>query len=89
MFGQMDVKVQIRYRDNYYPAKLTYFPDDISPNSEGWFIRFNEPIKGLTSGQFAAIYDDSELIASGVIDTKHASLSGEEKEELLGITQIS
>ena len=34
---------------------------------EGCYILFDEPQRGITSGQFAAWYNSEELIGSGVI----------------------
>jgi tRNA-specific 2-thiouridylase len=35
--------------------------------SEGLYVVFNEPQRGITPGQFAAWYENDELIGSGVI----------------------
>jgi tRNA-specific 2-thiouridylase len=34
----------------------------------GLYIRFDEPQRGVTAGQFAAWYDGDELVGSGVIE---------------------
>ena len=52
---------RIRYRQELVKASLHYL-------EEGVFIRFNEPMKGVTPGQFAAWYNtNGELLGSGVI----------------------
>jgi tRNA-specific 2-thiouridylase len=35
--------------------------------SEGLYVVFYEPQRGITPGQFAAWYENDELIGSGVI----------------------
>jgi tRNA-uridine 2-sulfurtransferase len=57
-FRQM--KVRIRYRQPLQHAEL-YMKDD------GLYIIFSRKQRGITSGQFAAWYDDDELTGSGVI----------------------
>ncbi len=52
--------VRIRYRQPLQKATLQTTP-------EGGFILFDQPQRGVTPGQFAAWYDDEELIGSGVI----------------------
>ncbi len=52
--------VRIRYRQSLQQATLYNF-------DEGIYIIFNEPQRGVTSGQFAAWYKDDELLGSGVI----------------------
>jgi tRNA-specific 2-thiouridylase len=34
---------------------------------DGAFLLFEEDQRGITSGQFAALYDGEELVGSGVI----------------------
>jgi len=59
--GQSDnYLVRIRYRQPLQKA-LLYQKDD------GIYIVFNEPQRGITSGQFAAWYKKNELLGSGVI----------------------
>ena len=53
--------IRIRYRQPLQKGKLFCKED-------GMFITFAESQRGITSGQFAAWYDDEELIGSGVID---------------------
>lgn len=53
-------KLQIRYRQDQVTAKLIKENNDL-------FIIFDEPMKSIASGQFAAWYDGEELIGSGVI----------------------
>ncbi|HCT93810.1 MAG: tRNA 2-thiouridine(34) synthase MnmA [Bacteroidetes bacterium GWE2_39_28] len=52
--------LRIRYRQPLQKAKLFM-------KSEGLYIVFNEPQRGITPGQFAAWYENDELIGSGVI----------------------
>ena len=52
--------VRIRYRQPLQQATLYR-------RAEGLFIRFDEPQRGITSGQFAAWYAGDELVGSGVI----------------------
>jgi len=52
--------VRIRYRQSLQPAQLFQMTDGI-------YITFDYPQRGITSGQFAAWYDGEELIGSGVI----------------------
>lgn len=52
--------VRIRYRQPLQRARLFR-------REEGIYIIFDEPQRGITSGQFAAWYDGDELIGSGVI----------------------
>lgn len=53
-------QVRIRYRQQLQPATISFKTDKIE-------IRFDEPQRAVTPGQFAAWYDDQELIGSGVI----------------------
>jgi tRNA-uridine 2-sulfurtransferase len=53
-------QVQIRYRQDHVLAKLIKESNDL-------FIIFEEPMKSIASGQFAAWYQGEELIGSGVI----------------------
>lgn len=53
-------KVRIRYRQPLQDATL-YRTD------EGLYIIFDTPQRGITAGQFAAWYDNEELVGSGVI----------------------
>ncbi len=55
-----DYLVRIRYRQPLQRARLFR-------REEGIYIIFDEPQRGITSGQFAAWYDGDELIGSGVI----------------------
>ncbi|MBQ2842766.1 MAG: tRNA 2-thiouridine(34) synthase MnmA [Alistipes sp.] len=52
--------VRIRYRQPLQQATLYH-------RAGGFYLLFDEPQRGITAGQFAALYDDEELIASGVI----------------------
>ncbi|MDR0421355.1 MAG: tRNA 2-thiouridine(34) synthase MnmA [Prevotellaceae bacterium] len=52
--------VRIRYRQPLQKALLVQ-------KEEGLYIIFDEPQRGITAGQFAAWYDEDELIGSGVI----------------------
>ncbi len=53
--------VRIRYRQPLQWATLHLRED-------GCYILFNEPQRSIAAGQFAALYDGDELVASGVID---------------------
>ena len=52
--------VRIRYRQELQAA--TIYKTD-----KGLYILFNESQRGITAGQFAAWYDEDELVGSGVI----------------------
>ena len=54
-------QVRIRYRQPLQGAELIRTQD-------GLYIRFDEPQRGITAGQFAAWYDGDELVGSGVIE---------------------
>ncbi|MFI3258719.1 MAG: tRNA 2-thiouridine(34) synthase MnmA [Rikenellaceae bacterium] len=53
--------VRIRYRQALQQATIFV-------RSEGAYILFDEPQRGIASGQFAALYLGDELVASGVIE---------------------
>jgi len=53
--------VRIRYRQPLQKGKLIF-------KQEGLYIQFDEAQRAVVSGQFAAWYDQGELIGSGVID---------------------
>jgi len=55
-----EMMVRVRYRQALQPATLIQ-------KSEGLYILFQHKQRGITPGQFAAWYDDEELIGSGVI----------------------
>ncbi len=55
-----ELLVRIRYRQALQPATLI-------KKSNGLYILFQQKQKGITPGQFAAWYDNEELIGSGVI----------------------
>ncbi len=55
-----DFEVRIRYRQKLRKAVLFQF-------EEGVYIYFPEAEKAITSGQFAAFYQDGQLVGSGVI----------------------
>jgi tRNA-specific 2-thiouridylase len=57
----MPILSRIRYRQALAKAIL------IRKEFEYYFI-FEEEQKGISKGQFAAVYQNNELIASGVID---------------------
>ena len=60
-FGeQMPVMARIRYRQPLQKATLI-------PQTDGLYVRFDQPQSAITSGQFVAWYQDSELLGSGVI----------------------
>ena len=52
--------VRVRYRQDLQKANLYQ-------NENGLYFVFNKEQRGITSGQFAAWYDNDELIGSGVI----------------------
>ena len=54
------LKVRIRYRQALQDATLVH-------NEDGMYIYFDQYQKGITPGQFAAFYENEELIGSGVI----------------------
>jgi tRNA-specific 2-thiouridylase len=54
-------KARIRYRQPLAACTL-------HKKEEGLYIIFEKPMKSITPGQFAAWYDDEELIGSGVIN---------------------
>jgi tRNA-specific 2-thiouridylase len=56
-----DYLVRIRYRQQLQPARLFR-------RSMGIYIVFETAQRGIAPGQFAAWYDDDEVIGSGVID---------------------
>jgi tRNA-specific 2-thiouridylase len=51
---------RIRHRQPLVPVRLLQ-------KSEGLYLVFDEPVKSITPGQFAAWYDGEELVGSGVI----------------------
>jgi tRNA-specific 2-thiouridylase len=57
----IDYDVRIRYRQPLQKAKLAML-------SEGLYIVFDKPQRGITPGQFAAWYSEGELTGSGVIN---------------------
>ena len=59
--NKANFEVRIRYRQPLQKAVL-YAAD------EGIFVLFKEAQRGITPGQFAAWYDQDELMGSGVID---------------------
>jgi tRNA-specific 2-thiouridylase len=56
----MMVLCRIRYRQPLQKAQIL-------SGENGLYILFDEPQRGITSGQFAAWYINDELIGSGVI----------------------
>lgn len=56
-----EMLVRIRYRQPLQNATLYY-------RDNGMYIIFKTPQRGVTAGQFAAWYDNDELIGSGVIE---------------------
>ncbi len=58
--GSKNYLARIRYRQPL--EKCTLYKKE-----EGLYIIFDRPQRGITPGQFAAWYDDEELIGSGVI----------------------
>lgn len=58
---EKEVLVRIRYRQPLQRGTVIIKPD-------GMYIVFKEMQRAIASGQFAALYDNEELIASGVIN---------------------
>ena len=58
---ELALLVRIRYRQPLQNARLLM-------RENGLFVVFEEPQRGVTSGQFAAFYVEDELIGSGVIN---------------------
>ena len=56
----MKIKARIRYRQPLEDAVLYQY-------EEGFFIEFENPQSAIAEGQFAAWYQDEELLGSGVI----------------------
>ena len=56
-----NLKARIRYRQALQDVSFT-------KNSENYYFNFKNPQKAITSGQFIALYNNEELICSGVID---------------------
>ena len=56
-----DYLVRIRYRQELQEGTL-------HQRESGLYITFKEPQRGVAAGQFAAWYDGTELLGSGVID---------------------
>ncbi len=65
-----DLKLQVGESKNYM-ARIRYRqplePCTLHKKEEGLYIIFERPQKAITPGQFAAWYEDDELIGSGVI----------------------
>lgn len=57
----MQVKARIRYRQVLQEAELLR-------GNDAYYLVFHQLQKGITPGQFAAIYLNDEVIASGVIN---------------------
>ena len=58
---ELRCEVRIRYRQDLEKATLFQTQTDL-------YIQFENPQRGITSGQFAAWYEGEELIGSGVIE---------------------
>jgi len=56
-----NIKARIRYRQALQDVSVI-------KNSEFYFFNFKRPQKAISSGQFIALYENEELICSGVID---------------------
>lgn len=57
-------RVQLRSRHQAAEAEAT-------PAANGcWLIRFNEPQRAVTPGQFAVLYEDDRVVGSGVIHNR-------------------
>ena len=57
-----EMLVRVRYRQTLQPATLIR-------KTEGLYILFKQKQRGITPGQFAAWYENEELIGSGVINS--------------------
>ncbi|MDD3108633.1 MAG: tRNA 2-thiouridine(34) synthase MnmA [Alistipes sp.] len=57
---RLRLQIRIRYRQPLQQGELEI-------TDRGGYIRFDQPQRGITAGQFAAWYDGEELIGSGVI----------------------
>jgi tRNA-specific 2-thiouridylase len=56
-----NIKARIRYRQALQDVSVI-------KNSEFYCFNFKRPQKAISSGQFIALYENEELICSGVID---------------------
>ena len=63
----MEVMARFRYRQPLQKATLYQF-------EEGFYVEFEESQSAIAEGQFAAWYIDDELIGSGVISQRSASV---------------
>ncbi len=54
-------KAQVRYRSQMVEVK------DVERTEDGYVVRFERPIKGITPGQVCAFYEDDVLLGGGVI----------------------
>ena len=59
--NNLECSLRIRYRQAHQSGKVII-------NDDGIFVLFDKKQRGITPGQFAAIYIGDELIASGVIE---------------------
>ena len=57
---KVSYKARIRYRQSLEDVEL-------EQKSDGLYLNFKQPQRGIAAGQFAAWYADDELIGSGVI----------------------
>ncbi len=57
----VEFKCRIRYRQELLNVVIKH-------DAKGLFLLFDEPVRGITPGQFAAWYLNDELIGSGVIN---------------------
>ncbi len=58
------VEAQIRYRHS--PAEV----EKIEKTSEGYRVKFKEPVRGITPGQVVAFYSGEVLLGGGIIDDR-------------------
>ena len=61
--GSMEVGVKFRYRQKDQPCTLSFVGENIHLHYE------NHPVKAVTPGQIAAIYDRERLLGSGIIES--------------------
>ncbi len=56
-----ECEVQIRYKSPSVPCTVT-------PTQTGFEVKFHDPQKAATPGQWAVLYDDDYVLAAGIID---------------------
>jgi tRNA-specific 2-thiouridylase len=61
------IQVQIRYTAHPRPARITI------ADEAGFEIAFEEPVRGITPGQAAVLYENDRVIGAGIIKTARRS----------------